>query len=57
MEGVIQDYKGQVSKYESDATGCEERLGLLKEEGECRTWQCSCVWIWLLLLICECAYH
>ena len=36
-EGGIQWYKGQVNKYESDANHYEERLGLLKKEGECRT--------------------
>ena len=36
-EGVIQYHKEWVSKWESEATGCEERLGLLKKEGECRT--------------------
>ena len=41
-EGKIQDYKLWVSEYESEATGYEERLGLLEKEGECRTWQCSC---------------
>ena len=33
-EGMIQYYKEWVSKWESDATGYEERLGLLKKEGE-----------------------
>ena len=37
VEGWIQHYKREVSKYESDATGYEERLGLLEKEGECRT--------------------
>ena len=41
-KGEIQNYKGRISQYESEATGCEERLGLLEKEGECRTWQCSC---------------
>ena len=36
-EGWIQDYKREVSKWESAATGYEERLGLLEKEGECRT--------------------
>jgi chromosome segregation ATPase len=42
VEREIQGYKGEVSEWESRATGCEERLGLLKKEGECRTRQCSC---------------
>ena len=37
VEGEIRHYKGVVSKYESDAAGYEERLGLLEKEGECRT--------------------
>ena len=37
VEGVIQYYKGLVSGWESEATGCEERLGLLEKEGEYRT--------------------
>ena len=36
-EGQIQHCKEWVSKWESIATGYEERLGLLKKEGECRT--------------------
>ena len=40
VEGVIQGRKGWISKLESEATGYEERLGLLKKEGERRTWQC-----------------
>ena len=35
-ERWIQRYKGLVSEWESDATGYEEKLGLLKKEGECR---------------------
>ena len=54
VEREIQRYKGEVSECESDAAGYEERLGLLEKEGECRTWQCSCEWIWLLLLTCDC---
>ena len=34
-EEWIQHYKGRVSEWESEATGYEERLGLLKKEGEC----------------------
>ena len=48
-EGQIQYYKGLISEWESKATSYEERLGLLeKEEGECRTWQYLCEWIWCL---------
>lgn len=36
-ERGIQHSKGWVSEWESKATGCEERLGLLEKEGECRT--------------------
>ena len=36
-EGMIQHYKEMVSRWERDATGYEERQGLLKKEGECRT--------------------
>jgi hypothetical protein len=36
-EREIQYCKGAVSEWESQATGYEERLGLLKKEGECRT--------------------
>ena len=36
-ERMIQVCKGIVNGYESDANDCEERLGLLKKEGECRT--------------------
>ena len=35
-EGKIQGYKGHVNDYESEATGYEERLGVLAKEGECR---------------------
>ena len=34
---MIQYYKGRVNGEESDANRYEERLGLLKKEGECRT--------------------
>ena len=44
VEKEIQHYKGKVSEYESSAAGYEERLRLLEKEGECRTWQCSCLW-------------
>ena len=37
VEGEIQYYKGRVNDWESDVNGCEERLGLLKKEGEWRT--------------------
>jgi hypothetical protein len=46
-EGVIQRYKRRVSEYENKTTGDEERLELLKKEGECRT---SYKWIWWLML-------
>ena len=36
-EGEIQRNKGLVNKYESRTNHYEERLGLLKKEGECRT--------------------
>jgi hypothetical protein len=36
-EKEIQYYKWQVSVYESQATGYEEKLGLLRKKGECRT--------------------
>ena len=36
-EEEIQRSKGRVSKRESKATIYEERLGLVEEEGECRT--------------------
>ena len=36
-EGKIQYYKGRVNDRESNANGFEERLGLLKKEGEWRT--------------------
>ena len=35
-EERIQIYKGEVNRWESDATGYEERLGVLAKEGECR---------------------
>ena len=35
-EGEIQYLKELVSERESQATGYEERLGLLEKEGECR---------------------
>ena len=35
-EGKIQDYEGQVNLWESEANGYEERLGVLKKEGEWR---------------------
>ena len=54
VEREIQYYKGEVSRWESKAAGHEERLGLLEKEGECRTWQCSCEQILLLLLTCDC---
>ena len=38
VEGQIQTFKQMVSMWVSDSTGYEERLGLLKKEGECRTW-------------------
>ena len=38
MERDIQYYKGEINGYKSDANSCEERLGLLKKEGECRTY-------------------
>ena len=37
VEGMVQFRKGKVSQCESDVTGYEEILGLLKKEGECRT--------------------
>ena len=37
VKGLIQHYKEEVSRRETDATSCEERLGLLEKEGECRT--------------------
>ena len=36
VESNIQRYKRAVSEWESEATGYEERLGLLEKEGECR---------------------
>ena len=33
----IQRCMMEVNKWESKAADCEERLGLLKNEGECRT--------------------
>ena len=36
-EGQIRHHKRWVSEWESDATGYEEKLGLLEKEGECRT--------------------
>ena len=35
-ERLIQSYKGLVNKFESKATGYEERLGMVKREGEYR---------------------
>ena len=35
-EGEIQDCRGWVNNYESEATDYEERLGVLTKEGECR---------------------
>ena len=37
VEEKIQHYKGLVSRWKNDATGYEERLGLLEKKGECRT--------------------
>ena len=42
LEGVerrIQYWKSGVSKCEREATDFEERLGVLKKEGECKTLQ------------------
>ena len=36
-EEEIQICKGEVNRGESKANSCEERLGLLKKKGECRT--------------------
>ena len=36
-ERDIQTCKGLINEYENDANDCEERLGLLKKEGERRT--------------------
>ena len=36
LERGIQRYKGLVEEYESKANGYEEKLGLLKKEGECK---------------------
>ena len=35
-EGNIQYWKGLANQQESEATGCEKRLGVLKKKGECR---------------------
>ena len=37
-EGKIQGYKRSANRWESKATGYEERLGVLTKEGGCRTW-------------------
>ena len=36
-EKQIQKYKGWISERVRDAAGYEERLGLLKKKGECKT--------------------
>ena len=36
VEVKIQYWKGSINRYEREATGYEERLGVLKKEGECR---------------------
>ena len=35
-EGNIQGWKWEVNQQEREATGYEERLGVLAKEGECR---------------------
>ena len=35
-EGMITSCKEEVNRYECKITGCEERLGVLTKEGECR---------------------
>ena len=39
-KGWIQRWKGLANQQESNATGYEDRLGVLTKEGGCRTWQC-----------------
>ena len=49
-EGWIQHRKEEVNQQESEATRDEERLGVLKKEGGCRTWNVVIsVWKFLYL--------
>ena len=42
VEGQIQGCRREANVYKSRANGCEERLGYLTKEGECRTCKRDC---------------
>ena len=51
-ERNIQYYKGLANQWESKATGYEERLGVLRKEGGCRTWQCIYQCLEIIIISC-----
>ena len=51
-EGKIQSWKWWVNEKANEATGYEERLGVLAKEGGCRTWQCIYQCLEMIIISC-----